>query len=271
MYLLFDIGGTKMRLAISKDGKTIKKLAVVSTPKNFSSGLKLFKKTALKLSQGKKIKAVAGGIAGVFNFNKTKLFSSSNLRGWLKKPLKKSLEKIFKAPIFLENDAALAGLGEAIKGAGRGKKIVAYLTISTGIGGARIVNGKIDQRAVGFEPGHQIIKAGSKFFDLETQASGSGLKKRYHQSSKKISNPKIWQEVNRYLAYGLHNVAVFWSPEVIVLGGGMVKNPHFKIIGIKKYLKKTLTRFPHLPLIRKAKLKDLSGLYGALYYLKQLS
>jgi glucokinase len=51
------------------------------------------------------------------------------------------------------------GLGEAVFGAGKGREIVVYMTISTGVGGARIVGGKIDASAMGFEPGHQIIDA----------------------------------------------------------------------------------------------------------------
>ncbi len=191
MYLLFDIGGTKMRLATSKDGRQLAKTLIVSTPKKFSEGIKLFTNTSLRLTEGKKIKAIAGGIAGVFDQERAKLVASPNLADWVKKPLKKQLETKLKAPVFLENDAALAGLGEAIAGAGKGKKIVAYLTISTGIGGAKIVNGEIDKKAIGFEPGHQIVNASAKFADLEAQISGGALAKRCKKHPAKISDKKI--------------------------------------------------------------------------------
>ncbi|MBI2314469.1 ROK family protein, partial [Candidatus Daviesbacteria bacterium] len=158
MFLVFDIGGTNMRLAVSRDGKNIEEPKILKTPKDFDEGMLLFKKTALNLSDGEKIKAAAGGIAGPLDGKKEMLVNSPNLAGWVKKPLKKALEKFFGAPVFIENDAALSGLGEATYGSGQGYKIIVYITISTGVGGARIVNSHIDTNALGFEPGHQIIE-----------------------------------------------------------------------------------------------------------------
>lgn len=162
MYLLFDIGGTNIRLAISKDGKTFGNPKIFSTPKSFNDGMRFIKKEALEISGGKKIKAVAGGIAGHLDKNKTKLAGSPNLPAWVGKPLKRALEDSFGAPVVLENDASVVGLGEAVFGAGKGKSIVAYITVSTGIGGARIVDGRIDKSSSGFEPWHQIINFDDK-------------------------------------------------------------------------------------------------------------
>jgi glucokinase len=276
MYLLFDIGGTNIRLAISRDGKKFEKAKIFQTPEKFSDGIELIKNEALKISSGKKIKAVAGGIAGPLDKNKTKLVAAPNLPGWVEKPLKKSLQKIFGSSVFIENDAAVVGLGEAVFGAGKGKGIVAYLTISTGIGGARIVNGKIDSNSMGFEPGHQIINFNGKAClpyatsgELESYASGAALKKIYKKNPNHIVDKKIWQDVNKNLAYGLHNIAVLWSPDVIVLGGGMIENNNIKLEELRKNLKNTLNIFPKAPLIKKAALKSVGGLYGALVLLRQ--
>ena len=65
---------------------------------------------------------------------------------------------------YLANDSDLDGLGEATVGAGKGFNIVAYITVSTGIGGVRIVGGKIDVSTYGFEPGHQIIDADGSIY-----------------------------------------------------------------------------------------------------------
>jgi glucokinase len=277
MYLLFDIGGSKMRFAVSQNGKKFKNPIIIKTPREFNDGIKIIKKIILEISAGKRIKAAAGGIAGPLDNKKTKLVGSPNLPEWVNKPLQKELKKIIKAPVLVENDADIVGLGEAIAGAGRGKRIVAYLTISTGVGGVRIVNGKIDESANGFEPGHQIIDFNSNFRlnkygamgDLESYVSGTAFKKRYKKDpadSKK--NKKAWQEINRRLAIGLHNTIVFWSPDIIVLGGGMTKGDDIKISQLKKYLSKTLKIFPRLPLIKKATLKNVGGLYGALELIK---
>jgi len=276
MYLLFDIGGTKMRLAFSKDGKTFGKTQIVSTPQNFNDGIKLFSKIALKLSKGDKITAIAGGIAGALDRQNSKLVASPHLSKWVNKPLQKKLEKIFHAPVFIENDTAVVGLGEAAIGAGKDKGIVVYMTISTGVGGARITDGTIDENSMGFEPGHHIINFNSDFClnygtagDLESYVSGSALEELHKKHPAKIRDKKVWRDVNLHLAYGLHNVIVFWSPDIIVLGGGMMKSKEIKLATIRRHLKKTLKIFPSVPEIKRSKLKDVGGLHGALYYAKQ--
>src|SRR3972149_3814287 len=179
MFFLFDIGGTKMRLAVSENGNKLDRVVILPTPRKFDDAMALVKKAVKELVNGKKIKAVSGGIAGPLDENKTMILNAPNLRGWSKKPLAKELQKIFKAPIFLENDAALAGLGEAVFGVGKGKKIVAYLTISTGVGGCRIISGKIDESSQGFEPGHQIVFFENKITILENMVSGTAIEKKY--------------------------------------------------------------------------------------------
>lgn len=305
MHLVFDIGGTKMRIGIAENFKTISKTVILPTPKSFEEGMALFKNAAKELANGKKIKVISGGIAGPLDKNKTMILNTLNLRGWSRKPLVKKLKKIFKAPVYLENDAALAGLGEAAFGAGVGKNIVAYLTISTGVGGARIVNEKIDQNAFGFEPGHQIIfselqnyynsgscrcgdlKSARKLrafketrlrvtphldnfviqSTLENLVSGTAIEKKYGKKPYEIFDAKIWDNVAKDLAYGLHNIAVLWSPDIIILGGSMMKKVGIPVDRAQYHLSRIMKIFPKPPLIKKSKLGDLAGLYGALTHL----
>ena len=267
-----------MRLAISRDSKSFDEPKIVETPQDFNAGMSLFQKITLELSGGEKINAAAGGIAGPLDRGKTKLINSPNLPGWIDKPLKETLQKIIKAPAYLENDAAVVGLGEAVNGAGRDEEIVAYITVSTGIGGARIVDGKIDRNIFGFEPGHQIIDpigalcpmCGSAGH-LEGHVSGAAFKARFNKRAYEITDPQIWEEGAKWLAYGLNNTAVYWSPSVIVLGGSMIttQSPGILIERVSHHLKKTLTIFPERPRLAKAELGDIGGLYGALEILKQ--
>lgn len=266
MYLLFDIGGTSMRLA-SSDGKKIIKLVKAPTPSKFGAALKTFAKLAGELKI-KSLKAAAGGLAGPFNKQTGQLLIPPNLPLWRGKNVKKEFQKILKVPVFLENDAALAGLGEAHFGAGRDKNIVAYLTISTGIGGARIVNGKIDANALGFEPGVQILDIASQS-TFENYASGKALQKKYKTLPSDIKNKKIWQQEAYALACGLANVIALWSPEIVVLGGGVILTTPLSLKLVGQNLKKVLKIFPKHPPIKKAQLEDKSGLYGALVFLKQ--
>lgn len=273
LYLVFDIGGTKTRIAVSKDGKTLNKVKIIPTPKKFSDGIKAIESSALEISQGKKIKAICGGVAGPLNHEKSFLVGGPNISGWVKKPLKKTLEKIFRAPVFLENDAALAGLGEARFGAGKNKKIVAYITVSTGVGGSKIMNSKIEANFLGFEPGHQIIDAGGCLCKkcrggyLLNHISGSAIKKHYGKNPKEISYKKIKNNLAKWLAIGLNNSIVHWSPEIIVLGGSIMNI--IPLDRVRTHLKNILKIFPKMPRIKKAALGDLGGLYGALVFLKR--
>jgi len=274
MFLVFDIGGTNMRLAVSRDGKNIAEPKILKTPKDFDEGMLLFKKTALDLSGGEKIKAAAGGIAGPLDGKKERLTNSPNLPGWINKPLKENVEQFIDAPAHIENDAAVAGLGESLVGAGKGYAIVAYITVSTGVGGARIVDGKIDRNAMGFEPGHQIIEINGPLCPtcgihghLEGYISGSALINKYGKKPQDIMDSKVWDEIAYYLALGVHNSLLHWSPDVIVLGGSMMKN--ISLEKVKENLDKILTIFPKAPLIKHAELGDKGGLYGALTIAKQ--
>ncbi len=259
MYLLFDIGGTKIRLTTS-DGKTINSPQVSPTPINYQDGLKIFR----NFIKDKKVTAVSGGIPGPLDHQKTKLEDSPQLPNWINKPLKIDLSKIIKAPVFLENDAALAGLGEAIRGGGKGYSVVAYLTVSTGVGGAKIVDGRIDKNVHGFEPGQMMVKDGK----LGQFVSGMALEKKYKMKPEQIKDPKIWGKVAKVLAEGINNLILDWSPNVVVLGGSIMKSIDIK--KVEKYLRSDLTIYKDIPSLKLASLENLSGLYGALEYLKQM-
>lgn len=275
-FLLFDIGGTNMRLALLGDGKSFDLPAqvlqgkiweggpkIVPTPEDFDEGIKKFKEIAGELAGGNKIDAVAGGIASPLDKNK-EIINPPNLPSWQGKNFKKELENLFGAPVYLENDAALGALGEAIYGAGKSYNIVAYIAVGTGVGGARIVDGGIDQSAHGFEPGHQII---NKEKTLEEFIGGAYLKKKHGKSPSDIKDADIRDEIEKNLALGLNNIIVLWSPDVIVLGGGQMNN--INIDNVQKHLQKTLKIFPQAPEIKKAELGDKAGLYGALALMAQ--
>jgi predicted NBD/HSP70 family sugar kinase len=274
MYLLFDIGKSKMRLALSPDGRHIDHPTIFPTPATVDEAINLFQ--AHMLHHGKyhpPLKAAAGGFGGSLSHDRTMIIKAPNRPGWDNQPLKEKLQHALQAPVYLENDAAIVGLGEAITGPGLGKKIVAYITVSTGVGGARIVNGKIDPAYYNYEPGHQIISVGEQkdgkpvFGYLEDFISGEALKKAFGKEPEHINDAQTWDDVAFFLSIGLNNVIVHWSPEIIVLGGGVMK--HIDIDLVKKYLTPILRMYPKLPEIHKAKLDDVGGLYGALEFLKQ--
>ena len=272
MYLVFDIGGTNMRVGVSADGQSIKESKIIPTPKDFEQGIQVLKQAADELSKGEKIERVAGGIAGALDRNKTMLTKSAHVAGWAGKPLKQELERVFETGAKLENDTAIEGLGEVTHGVGKGIEIAAYVNIGTGVGGVRIVDGKIDRNGLGFEPGHQIIVpdgnpctcGGRGHF--ESYVSGAYFEGLYHQKGEEITDPKIWDEISRYVGIGLTNITVHWSPDIIILGGAVARR--LTLDKVKIYLEEFLTVFPSSPPVVLGKLNHDAGLYGALELLK---
>jgi predicted NBD/HSP70 family sugar kinase len=268
MRLLLDIGATNTRIGVSHDGYTVDHTAMFSTPATFTEGIKQITQAANSLSNGKRFTVAVAGIAGPLNQEKTQIVNEGNIPGWFQQPLKAALEAVIHAPTFLENDTALVALGEANFGGGRGQDIVAYLTFSTGIGGARIVNRQIDRNRWGFEPSFQIASydASRRGFEpnhyIRYYLSGAQLKARYNQDPPDIVDDTVWDEVSRWMAVAVNNAIVFWSPDCIVLGGPLLRRASFKrVIG---YVRQAMIVFPELPLMREAELGDYGGLYGAL-------
>ncbi len=273
--LLFDIGGTNMRLAVTHDGKHFGTSIIVPTPRSFAAGLESLRAHGLRLAGSRRITAVVGGIAGSLHQQRGALVTSP-LQHWVGKPFRRKLRDAFRVPVTVENDSALVGLGEATHGAGRGHQIVAYITVSTGVGGARIVNGRIDANALGFEPGHHIIDIhGSRcsqcgqYGDLQSHVGGRILERRFRRPPYKILDPGVWREEARLLALGLVNVSIFWSPDAIVLGGSMFKKVGISVPQVRTFLGRYLKVLAHSPVVVKGTLGDIGGLYGALELLKQ--
>lgn len=277
MYILFDIGGTKLRVAASRDGATFGEPKKIPTPERFEEAMDAFAAIARELAQGETIAAIGGGIAGVIDRGNGVLAVSPHIAGWVGKPFARSLQERLHAPVYVENDAAVVGLGEAVYGAGKGANILAYLTVSTGVGGARLVRGKIDESAYGFEPGHQIVDANGPpcalcgaSGDLESMISGTALSARTRKKPYEVAQEDaVWDELARTLAVGLHNTALHWSPEAIVLGGSMmVGNPAIPLASVRAHFDRLMRIFPARTELRLASLADVGGLWGALAFIK---
>lgn len=279
MYLVFDIGGTKMRLARSVDGKNFTEPIVVPTPQSFGEAVDQLKIIFTKLAADQPFKAVVGGVAGSLNKSGDRLVRAPHLADWVGKPLKLELESLLGCPVWLENDSALVGLGEATVGAGVGHNIVAYLTVSTGVGGVRLVGGQIDIHNNTFEPGHQIINfsdttigqcACGGFGHLESYVSGTDFVRRFGKQPHDVdSSSDIWNLHAKILACGLVNTIVHWTPDIVVLGGSMMKVPGIPLDTLRRQVAEMLTIYDQPPVIEKALLADLGGLHGALIFLRR--
>jgi predicted NBD/HSP70 family sugar kinase len=274
-YVLFDIGGTKTRVAISSDLESIDKNTSFKTPNDFKKGIDEIVKAVKKLTD-EKVTAVAGGIRGPLNEEKTGIITDSVLTKWAGESVADVLGKKLSAEVLLENDSAIAGVGEAVYGAGQGMEIVAFHTISTGVGGVKIENGLVDLASIGFEPGHQVLDIDRTILGeeitptLENLVSGTAVKNRFNVEPYEIPQSDVlWDELAEYLAQGMRNTILYWSPDAIVLGGSMITgDPRIEIDAIRKYTVEALDGFVDCPLITMAKLGDEAGLYGAMGLLK---
>jgi glucokinase len=181
-----------------------------------------------------------------------------NLKGWEGFRLRGFFEDRLGLPTTLDNDANAAGLGEAIFGAGKGYTHVCYFTVSTGIGGGIIANGRLFRGATELagEFGHQVIEPNGprcscgKWGCLESLASGTSIARRARErlragavsSVLELAEGDIervtaetlataansgdrfaldfWEETGRYLGIGMGNIINILNPSVIVVGGG---------------------------------------------------
>jgi len=278
MYILFDIGGTNIRVVGSNDCESfIGEPITEKTPADFEEGVQLFIEMTRRVAGEERIDMFGGGIAGPFLEKECSLIASPQLSGWVGKGFGNRIQEEFNVPVHMENDTAIVGLGEMHFGAGKGFDIGAYITVSTGVGGAKFEQGVIDEKSAVFEPGHQIIDAGGALCSdcagntLWHYVSGKATEERVGKKPYEIHDGAFWDEYAKWLAIGLYNTTLHWSPHVIVLGGAMVvKQPGISTESTKNYLEELLSSIiPVSPEVKEATLGDQGGLFGAMVYLEQ--
>ena len=251
MRIVFDIGGTKMRIAKSVSGNSLTESVVLPTPPAYSKGLEQLVREIKALAGSDAIQSIAGGVPAVLNEDKTVIVNAANLSDWSGKTFAADLVSEFKCPVKLENDAALGALGEASAGAGKDFKTVTYIAIGTGIGGAWVIDKKLSNSEHSFEPGHHII-------DPEGLVCPGDGKKGHWEAY--INEPDFLT----YLVTGLHNTLLYWPADVVVLGGGVTLHSNWNIKEIQSKLEELLSGSDTNPEIKIAELGDDAGLYGSL-------
>ncbi len=275
MFLAVDIGGTNTRVAISNDGQKILKKIRYPSPQKYDDGIDRLQEAIEEITEGKIPKLIIVDAASPIDYEKGILMRPPNLPKWAGHSFRKELEIRLRTKVMLENDGALAALAEAHLEKRKKHKIVAYITLSTGLGGARIVNGRIDYHAQPFEPGHIILDPNGRFWPgcgqkgcFESICSGRAFEMTYDVKPENCGDTRIWEEHARHTSQGLLNVIVLWSPEILVLGGSLVKaGPKF-IKPLLRYTKQNLKILP-MPKIEVSKLDDNNALLGGFILLSQ--
>lgn len=247
MHIVFDIGGSKIRVASSRDGRNLTEPIIVRTPSKPEEGIKKLVSLAKDISGDTQIKSVVGGLPGVLNETKTELLAAVNLPNWAGFPVAQTLAEALNCPAKLDNDAVLGAIGEANYGAGQGYQSVVYIAVGTGLGGAWVVDGKIPTGS-STEPGHQII-------DYRHGADWEHL----------VDSAPSPRDQVYFLAIGLLNTLLHWPADIVVFGGGKTFHKTWSVKQISDELEKITAKFFPIPKIVVAKLGDQAGLFGALH------
>ena len=110
MFLLGDIGGTRMRFGFSPDGRYIENPVIVDTPEDFLGAIQAVKEQARILSKARPIKVACFGVAATFNKSLSTIIHSAHRPLWNNKDIKVELEKALNCPVLFENDTSIVGL-----------------------------------------------------------------------------------------------------------------------------------------------------------------
>jgi len=156
--------------------------------------------------------------------------------GWAYTEVVAALRSALDLPIAFDTDVNAAALGEHRWGAAVGLETFCYITVGTGIGGGGIANGNLMHGLLHPEFGHMRIPHDRNRdpFDgacpyhgncFEGLASGDALRARWGRSAEEIADESAWLLEAEYLALGLQNVICTISPQKIILGGGVMKEP----------------------------------------------
>ncbi|MGA3029019.1 MAG: ROK family protein [Bryobacteraceae bacterium] len=195
----------------------------------------------LKQEAGGDLRAVGIGSFGPVDLDRNSptfgYITSTPKPGWSNCNLAGTLEQALGVPTGFDTDVNAAALGEAEWGAGRGLSDLLYLTVGTGIGGGAIVGGRVMHGLVHPEMGHIRIPhdwtgdpyAGACPYHgdcLEGLASGTAMKERWGAPAEQLPpGHAAWSLEARYLALAAANLALTLSPQRIVLGGGVLRQP----------------------------------------------
>lgn len=265
VYIAIDIGGTKMRVAAATE-TGVEEVRRIPTPKQAKDAVPALLSLIREVAGERTIRAIAGGMPGVI-FDGAIIWEPKHLVGWQDLRLADELAAAFSVPVRFMNDVAVVGLGEAREGAGEGSHICAYITVSTGVNGARFVDGVVDPTTYGFEIGCQLVNGQP----IESLISGLAISQKFGIEPKELESLDERNKLADILAIGLYNAVLYWSPDTIVVGGSMIvgMNP-IPLARAEEELRKFVVMFP-APAVKMAALGDEGGIRGAAILARQIA
>lgn len=304
-----DLGGTKIAAGVVNGKGRV--LSCAEEPTNQAGGKKAVIRQMLRMSDKvlkisnvstKDLLGIGIGAAGPQNIKSGFLLTPPNFPGWKKVQIVKPFKKHFKCPVYLNNDANAAAVGEWLFGAGKGLRHLVYMTISTGIGGGIIADGKLYQGAnnnagelghITIEPDGPLCGCGN-YGCLEAHASGTSIA-RYareaarHQpgsllmrmadsSPEKITAKMVFQAAKQgdraakevaekcaeFLGIGIAGIINAFNPQRVILGGGVTRAGRLLFTTVRRVAKaRSMKALSGVVDIVPAKLGKNVGVVGA--------
>lgn len=289
-FLCIDIGGTTIKYAKISDNMFLREFYTVPTPQKYKDFLEKIKKITLHFSH---TKAVGIGYPGAYDFTNDLMVYAPNLDFLNGKKVKTEIAKFTDTPVFIENDANLAALGEYSLTEQAAIDNMLLITLGTGVGGGAIVNGQLFTGSLtAFEAGHVTIDYNGRQCNcgrlgcLETYCSESGILKTFEKilpgQKADINNlvhlaengdkcaANTFDLFSKHLAAGIANYINLLAPEKIKIGGGLSHLHRFFLSKTDAYLKELVypayrNKFKLIP----AELDNKAGVYGAAALCKQ--
>lgn len=288
MYLIgIDIGGTNLRAAvISKEGNIVEIFKVENeVQKGADYNLNKLVNQINGQWNSYEIEKVGVGAPGPLDLKVGKLLNPVNLKGWENFNIKEYLSEKLELPVQVNNDANVAGLAESLVGSAKECESVFYITVSTGVGGAliidkKIINGAHSQTA---EIYNMIINedeyshAGTNKGGLEGQCSGVNIARIASEAyGKTLSTKEVFdlyksndenavQVIEKWInniSIGIANIISVVDPETVVIGGAVLIYNTYLLSKIVECTK-TKVADPSMVDIRIAQIGDNAGLIGA--------
>ena len=244
-----DIGGTKIAAGVVDAHGVVHGFLTAPTDADAARAVEqLFELGRRAIAEsGLDVEAVGIGCGGPLDSEKGVLIAPLHLPGWRNVSIAELAAEAFGRPAVLDNDATAAAAGEHRYGAGRGTRTMVYLTISTGVGGGVVLDGVVQRgrSGNGGELGHVTVdwhgrrcRGCGRRGCLEAYCSGTSIAERAVEAgmegvtaadvaeAARAGNEvasRVWDETCEALACGITSIANLFEPELVVLGGGVLR------------------------------------------------
>ena len=275
MILAIDIGGTKFTLAAFDGDRMVRRESRATD----AAGGREWMTSQLAAIAGAwraemRFERCGIGFGGPVDFPSQRVVHSTHVGGWGGFDLCGFVRELCGVPVAMDNDANVGAMGEALFGAGRGYSPLFYMTLSTGIGGGIVEDGRVWRGAdsYGGEIGHLTVRPGGplclcgEYGCLERMCCGLWLERDHGRSARELMRDPEF--VRRYvvdLALGLKAAVMLLNPARIVIGGGIAKAGDALFVPLREELGRRVTAWSRARIdIVPAALGDDSVLFGAL-------